>query len=319
VRVAEFTTHDCPFNPIPAHMTVRRHVLAALAIGAVMLGAGCGGGDNAPLAAETDEPLYQQGLQLNRQGRKQEAFVSFQKVIEKRGERGAPESHLEAGMIYFTTFKNYIEAIHHFQKYLELKPNSPEASRVREVINTAKRELFRTIPARPSDDFAVRPQDNAEIDELRRQNAELRAELATLRGGAAMPVTRSSRVMLPVDAPRASPRGLAAEPSPITLPPAGHANPATNVQPQPPAAPAAIFNARSTSPATPSRPPATAPAPSGRRYRVLPGDSLFAIARKYDAVNTSKKVREITEANPDVFPNGNINTPLKQGTELRIP
>jgi tetratricopeptide (TPR) repeat protein len=291
-------------------MTVRRNALALLALAAMLLVGGCGSGDGPPLAAETDEPLYVQGLQLKRQGRQPEALVSFLKVIEKRGEQASAESHFEVGLICLTNQKDYLEAIHHFRKYLEQKPNSPQAAGVRDLINTATKEFLRSTLARPNDEFAQRPQQAAEIEELRRQNAELRAEIATWRGGAAMPVAHSAHGLLsPPEPPRP------ANDSPITPSPRRQDGGAIAG-----AAPPAVINAINRN-AAPPRPASNVPVPaaSGRRYRVAPGDTLFSIARKFEPVGTNKKVREIADANPETFPGGNINTPLKPGMELRVP
>src|SRR5258706_11927144 len=116
---------------------------------AVLFVGAWGGGGGAPMAVERDEPLYKQGLQLKQQGRNPEALVNFLKVVEKRGEQASAESHFEAGLIYLQHIKEYVEAIHHFQAYLALQPNSAQASHVRELVKTAKREFARGLPARP--------------------------------------------------------------------------------------------------------------------------------------------------------------------------
>lgn len=290
-------------------MTVRHRITTALALAAVLFAAGCGRGDGPALVAEVEDPLYQQGQLLKRQGRNPEALVSFIKVIEKRGQQSAAESHLEAGQIYLYHSKDFIEAIHHFEAYLALQPNSREARHVRELINTAKREFARTLPARPAEDRGFN-ETAVEMDQLRRENEELRAQVATLRGGGGAPVPRTPRgvsVVIPEPVRSApAPAPASVEESPLSLAPAPRA-----VAPDRqllPSAPASV-RAKPTTPAV----------SGGRKYRVRPGDSLFAIARQYDPVSTSKKVREIAEANPEVFISGNINIPLKQGTELRIP
>src|SRR5688572_33001454 len=137
-------------------MTVRRTFSVVIALLAVLAGGGCGDRDGAPLPAETDEPFYVQGKQLMRQGRNPEALTSFLKVIDRRGERGAAESHLEAGTIYLKHTKDPVEAYHHFRKYLDLQPNSKEAAGVRGMVEAAKREVARTLAARPLDDQAVK-------------------------------------------------------------------------------------------------------------------------------------------------------------------
>jgi tetratricopeptide (TPR) repeat protein len=282
-----------------------RRLTTALAFAAVWFFAGCGRGDAPLQLAEPEEPFYQQGMVLKRQGRNAEALLSFLKVIEKRGQ-SAPESHLEAGLIFLTHSKDFIEAIHHFEAYLSLQPNSGEARRVRELVNTAKREFARTLPARPAEDHVYR-EAAAELDQLRRENEELRAQIATLRGGGAAPVPRSGRgVSLSIPDPARAPA-----PAPLS------ARPVVNDSPiaiMPPTAASPI-----TAPAPTRAKAAATPAPAGRSYRVKRGDSLFSIARQFDAVNTSRKVREIAEANPEVFVNGNINAPLRPDTPLRIP
>ena len=81
-------------------MTVRRIWFIAVALlMALLLNAGCGDRGGVPLGAETDDAYYVQGVQLKRQNRNPEALTLFLKVIDKRGERGAAESHLQAGEI----------------------------------------------------------------------------------------------------------------------------------------------------------------------------------------------------------------------------
>jgi tetratricopeptide (TPR) repeat protein len=303
-------------------MTVRRHLLALAALLALALAAGCGGGDSVPLAAETDEPLYLQGLQLKRQGKHPEALVSFLKVIEKRGDQSSAESHLEVGLICLTQMKDFVEAIHHFQAYLAQKPNSLQAPGVRDLVNSAKREYLKSLLGRAPDEITVRPPEGSmEFEQLRKENEELRAELATLRGGGTAPVRATGRGLLTFD-----PNGNAARGTTRTAPPPAEDSPlqltttraSTSSRPllaTPPIPTTARgpTTGRATTAATP------APIPAGRRYRVAAGDSLFSIARKYDPVNTNAKVRAIVDANPEAFPGGNFNTPLKQGAELRIP
>jgi len=66
---------------------------------------------------------------MERSGQNQIALEAFLKVIEKRGD-DAPESHLEAGLIYLNHIKDPIAAIYHFRKYIEIKPNSARGQQV---------------------------------------------------------------------------------------------------------------------------------------------------------------------------------------------
>ena len=221
-------------------MTVRRSLSVFAACLAVFAGASCSD-RGTPLPAETDEPYYVQGKQLIRQGRNPEALTLFLKVIDRRGERGAAESHLEAGSIYLKHTKDPVEAYHHFRKYLDLQPNSKEAAGVRGMVEAAKREFARTLPARPLDDQSVKMQADDTLDNLRRENDELRAQIATLRGTSTVPVTRAApMISLPEEAqPRPAPPPVASvEDSRSATPVAKTAQPAApSTVSQTPAAP----------------------------------------------------------------------------------
>jgi LysM repeat protein len=285
-------------------MTVRRHISAAIALCVLLLlGAGCTDRNSAPMPAEMDEPLYVEGIQLKRQGRYPEALSAFLKVIDKRGARSAPESHVEAGVIFLNHSKDPIYACYHFRRYLELQPNSKQAELVRGMVNSAKREFARTLPGRPMDDQSVRMQTDEEISTLRRENAELRAELATLRGGAVAPLNRAPRMItVPEEALGqlpAPPVATVDEPSavgvsPRTAPPEAAPPPAATPPPKA---------------ATPARPAAGA-----RTHAVVAKDTLYGISVKY--YGNGRQVEAIYQANRDVMKD---RTDLRPGMVLKIP
>src|SRR5688572_14056948 len=129
-------------------MRIRQIVTLVLASFALLLAAGCERGHDEAVMAEADEPNFRQGQQLVKQGRSQEALSAYLKVIAKRGD-SAPESHLEAGLLYLQQIKDPLAAIYHFRKYLELQPNARQAVFVKGRIDVAKREFARTLPAQP--------------------------------------------------------------------------------------------------------------------------------------------------------------------------
>jgi len=281
-------------------MTPCRKSAVLLALAALWLGAGCGGGDRTPFAAETDESDYRQGQQLKTQGRYSEALSSFLHVIEKRGERESAESHLEAGLIYLNHIKDPIEAIHQFKKYLELQPNSKQAPYVLGQVNVAKREFARTLPAHPLEDQSIRFEMQDQVERLQRENEELKAELQS-RGIAPLPSIRTSR---------GTAAFAPAERSPITLAPLPAGVDSDALPAVAPAAPKALFNLSQTA----ARPIPSAPA-VGRKHTIAPGDTLYRIAVKY--YGSGAKVEEIFNANRDVM--RDKNTLPRVGTELKIP
>jgi hypothetical protein len=290
-------------------MTVRRQTSALLMLGALLLGAGCTGGDGLAFSAETDDPLYQQSLQLKKQGRSSEALAGLIKVIERRGEQPSPESHLDAGLIYREHIKDPVEAIHHFKKYLDLAPNSPKASLVRQQIDLARRELFRSMPGRPSDDQATRFGGPDMVERLQREVEDLRAELGRQRGSGPAPFLRTTRGPVEVSEPvPALAMGNVSQLKIVPMPP--------NLSPPPDTFQAApsVAGARQspTKPGAASARGSSAPV-AGKRHSVAAGDTLYRVSLKYGVT-----VEAILAVNRDSLPAG-VKTTLRQGMELKIP
>lgn len=283
-------------------MTVRRQTTLWLALLAIGIGAGCGGRDTQPVAAEIDEPYYRQGQQLVKQGRTQEALASFLKVIEKRGEQSSAESHLEAGLIYLHHSKDPIEAYHHFRQYLA-QPNPRQAAAVRALVDTAKLEFARTLPGQPLANQVARTDLLDQLAKAKRDNEELQAEIAALR--AATPI-RTVRGPISNDTPQV--RAVVPAPAPVI--PVEEDSPITSAPAQPP--PAADGQTTPGSRSTPVRPSTGA----GRRHIVEQGDTLFRLTQKYYGAPSTAKARAIYEANRDVMKS---ETDLKIGMELKIP
>jgi phage tail protein X len=310
-------------------MTVRRLLLPTFASAMLLLGAGCGGGGNGPTADETSDSAYQQAQEFKKEGRNGEALSAFLKEIDRRGESGAPESHLEAGALYLNWAKDPVEAYHHFSKYLELQPTGPRADIVRGQRDAAKRELARILLAPPADQM-VQLEHGDELEQLRRRVQELEAENQALRGGGGASMLASSAanrappmIALPDESATSAAPSNGGEESPITpaTTPAPSSpftrsltpsHPATIVQ-QAPAA-ATRGGVAPTRPGAPTKPAATA----GRRtHTVSQKDSLWGIARRYygSSVNAAK-VQGIYEANRDVM---RSPSDLRAGMVLKIP
>jgi len=264
--------------------------LLALAIGLLL--AACEPRGGAPLGAEIDEPDFRDGQRLVKQGRNQEALAAYLRVIEKRGD-AAPESHLEAGIICLQQIKDPIAAIYHFRKYLERQPNSPQAPQVRGLVESAKREFARTLPANPLENQSERLDMIEQLSRLQRENEQLKAELAMGRGNPAPAPTALNQMRVPTDGVLLPSRPVE-DVSPISIAPE---------ESPPPAA---------TRAAPPTRPDAATTAV--RRHTVAKGDTLFSLAQRY--YNNRARWRDIYEANRDVMPNENS---LQIGMELRIP
>jgi tetratricopeptide (TPR) repeat protein len=292
-------------------MHTRSLILGAASLLALAAGAGCGG-DSSSLASEMDDSSYRDGQQMERQGRWDEALVDYLKVIDRRGD-SAPESNLDAGLIFLNHRKDPIFAIYHFRKYLELEPNSKQAVYVRGLIDAATREFARALPGQPLESETEHLGVEEQVERLKRENDSLRAENAALRDGATVPVMHSSAIDVPtISAPPSAPPDDAAQPapvavSPISLAPGEQGDKATS---------SAITDAPQEEPAAaPSKPARPAAASAIRHHTVARGDTLFSLALKY--YGNRSKWRDIYAANHDLLPSE--KSPLKIGMDLKIP
>lgn len=309
-------------------MPVRRSFAVFAACSTLLLVAGCSRRDATPVASELDDPDYRHAQQLQRQGRNNEALNAYLKTISARGYDNAPESHLSAGEIYLLHVKDPLQAIHHYKRFLDARPNSPQAPNVKERIATATREFARTLPARPMEDVSMRVESAEELDRLRRENNELRAENATLRGGTVGTPSRSSTRF--ITGPLASAgNSTGTTPAPAPAPEQEARNPFI-VAPLPtPAAPAeqprdtrpAVSQNTGTGsgrftpapqPSSTSRTTATTPArpaTGGQTHTVRPQETMYAISKRF-GVTVNELARYNGISNPASVP---------VGTVLRIP
>lgn len=279
-----------------------RSPLVLLLAALLMLVAGCERATGPGLIAEIDDADYTRGKNLLRQNRNQEAMAAFLKVIDKRS-GDAPESHLEVGRLYQEQIKDPIQAIYHYRKYRELKPNAPQAELVRQLIHAATRDFARTLPAQPLENQVLRNDLLEVVERLQRENTQLKADLAAI--GAGRPTNAGT-----LEDPGTSGPPFAfatSTPQLVTRGPAENGD-----APQISQAPVQAMN-----PIQAQAPPTTPTAAGGRRHVVAQGESLYSIARRYYGTPTNARISEIVAANKDVLPNG--STSLKIGMELRIP
>lgn len=242
---------------------------------------GCDRDAGQPLGAEIDESEFRRGQKLVKQGRHQEALASYLRVIEKRAD-SASESHLEVGILYLQQIKDPLAAIYHLRKYLERQPNSPQSPQVRGLVDSAKREFARTLPANPLENQSERLNTLDQIGRLQRENDQLKEALARARGNVVPPRVENGRSVLS---------------SPLSVAP---------LQEETPELAPAIRE--------PVRSKPTPPATKMRLHTVEKGDTLFVLAQRY--YSNRAKWRDIYAANRDVMPNENS---LQIGMVLKIP
>lgn len=276
--------------------------MAALAL------VGCGDDPRRAYAAEIDEPAYRQGVALLKSGRRQEALAAFLNVIERRSD--APESHLEAGLLYLHHINDPLAAIYHFKKYLALRPNSQQSAVVRQRIDFAIREFAKTLPAQPLPTQFERIDLLAKVDRLTRENEDLKQQLADLKAGRIdLPATATANVSVPSE--RAAGQFDIAGgniPTVRTRP--------TTTRPAPAVTSEGPRNSPAVTPGAQAKsgPTNAAPSRGPRSHVVQQGDTLYKLAQQY--YGDRARWRDIFAANRNVM---QTETDLKIGMTLRIP
>ncbi|WP_309398084.1 LysM peptidoglycan-binding domain-containing protein [Cerasicoccus maritimus] len=236
---------------------------------------------------ETEEKHYQRGQRLLREGREGEALNAFLKVIDKRPD--APESHLEAGILYQQHIGDPVSSIYHLRRYIELRPDSDEAEKAQQLIETAKKDFARSLPGQPYDSAIERLDLLEMLEAVREENKQLKRELAAVRQGQVVQNGLSS--------PGSSSQG------------------SSRVSYQSSSRP--LERSSSTATSTSYTPPqqAHAETPSNTRsYTVVSGDTLTRISAK--VYGEAGRWQDIFEANRDLLPNPNA---LRVGQTLKIP
>lgn len=266
--------------------TALAFIAAAFAVLYILAAGGCDFGKS-EVVKETSETHFVRGQDELRRGNVKEAMSAFLKVVEKR--KDAPESHFELGRIYLDNMNDPIQAIYHFRKFLELKPNSQVSPMVRQMIETAQKKFAASLPESPFENNVRRLELEELLQKVQKENLELKQRLDA--AATTIDSLKASQ-KVSVASARSSRESASAEHRQSSVRNGGGAQPTAQAQQQ------AVAVRRDT--------------PSS--YTVMPGDTLSNVSRK--VYGTKNRWREIFNANRD-----RMATPesLKPGQVLRIP
>lgn len=146
---------------------------------------GCSENASYDVLDESEDPVYRRAKDLLARNLNAEALANFDKLIMMRAGR-APESHLEAGLIYLDHMDDPVSAYYHFNRFKRIKDSEPKSpsneaslARVEDLIKTAKKELLSTLDAR---EYRNKLLDT--IESLHAENETLRKQLSDSRKGA---------------------------------------------------------------------------------------------------------------------------------------
>jgi LysM repeat protein len=236
-------------------------------------------------AEEEREPHFQRGRELSRAKDFRAAAEAYERALEANPRSAS--AHFELGLLCETQLYDPAAAIHHFDRFLKLRPTSDKAEIVRQRANNCKMELAKLFLIAPNAPSVQKEMDKlrSEVERLGLENNQLRrhVELLTAQATAhSVRVTSTPPASVPVQVTAASEKKT---PSPAAM------------------APLTPVAAKIPEPAPKSAPSAS------RTHTVKQGDYPATIAKQYGV-----KLEALMAANPGLDPKR-----MKIGQTVTIP
>lgn len=192
-----------------------RGTLAAMgaALLCLLYVAGCSGARGTADARDERDPVFRRAVARKNIGDIDGAIELFNRALDRRPELA--RAHFELGLLYDMKKQDYVRAIYHYQRYLELRPGAEKRDLVEGLIRQARISYAATLPSVP--DGALE-----QIALLKKEVALLRSQLEARGEGA--PSARSAGT-----APSSETRG----PAPAAPKPPASATPTAPPPPKP--------------------------------------------------------------------------------------
>ncbi len=282
---------------------------------------------------ERNNRIVAKAYEMANQGDYDSAIALFTKALETYPRLSRP--HLDLALLLHDRQHDYVRAIYHYKRYLELRPGTEKASMIRDRIRQAERAfgaLYTVDGAAPGNLVEALETENSD---LKQRNVALEERLATLEqelgavreeerqrykaavvgGDAAVspppPVVPKPEIAAPVVA--LTPTVAVTAPlKPEAAPQETPAVPATVSPARTPSPP--VAEPRATAVVPKRRTPAPAEKPVVRTYTVRRGDSLSKIA--YKVYGDATLWRKIQDANAESL-GDSVN--VKVGQVLVVP
>lgn len=157
---------------------------------------GCGM-DSARDQRDDRDPMMRRALARKNAGDFDGAIDAYQRLLDKKPQLAM--AHLQLGILFDQNREDYVRAIYHYERYLEMRPESEKARLVREMADKARLAYAASLPDMP----------NEAINTI----ASLRSQISVLNSE----VERLSAMRSPAPTPTATPvavQNAAAAPMP---------------------------------------------------------------------------------------------------------
>ncbi|MFC1454041.1 LysM peptidoglycan-binding domain-containing protein [Verrucomicrobiota bacterium] len=137
------------------------------------------------------DPEIRKAQSKIRQGDKDGGIVCLNNALKKRP--NLAQAHLLVALLYNDYKKDYVRAMYHFQRYLELRPSAQKRGLIEDLIRQAKMSFAASLSEQVSE-------TTKKIQALEEENSRLKASIRELRNNLAKLV----RTGKSLEAPRAS-------------------------------------------------------------------------------------------------------------------
>lgn len=149
--------------------------VVCLALPTMVALSGCSGPSGAG-DSELRDPMIRKARAREREGNKDMALAILNRALERNPTLG--QAHLDAALLYDHHKQDYIRAIYHYGRFLELQPNTDKRTMIEDLIRQARMAYGASIVDRAYNlDHRIR-QLREENERLKHELHEVRANLA---------------------------------------------------------------------------------------------------------------------------------------------
>ena len=204
---------------MPVARSMRGGWLPVLAAGALALLSASSRNAASLDRGEERDPLVQRALELQRAQRTDEAIQLLTEALERKPRLA--RAHLVLGQLFDHPKEDYLRALYHYQRYLELRPQTEKKATINDLIRQARLSFAASLPHPP-------PGAPERIAMMQKEIDSLRHHLATLSATGAAATANTARLPPPAVAPApvlataAPPVAVTAPPPPLSAHPAAH-------------------------------------------------------------------------------------------------
>lgn len=175
-------------------MMWKKKALLAVAVVVAVSGLSSGCSRGAREAKESRDPLVRKARDLRADKDIDGAVKMYNQAIAENPD--SARAHLEVAALYDQERRDFLRAIYHYQRYLELDPETEKKGQIEGLIRRCQLEYGATLPEKPTEvarEVALLQKEREllvkRIKDLDAENTSLRTEMAALKNPA-QPVTQ---------------------------------------------------------------------------------------------------------------------------------